>query len=140
MAKKLISTPTSAKTHSCYTSNVWSEEAFKMQHDIYSLGVCLLEIALWRSFVLCGPGESISEQYPWSDPNIQDAICDRNSRRGGRAMKNSSSPSPKKDLLTWLVISIPISFLLVYIVLIPITKGISLKDLRLLLEMKTGSR
>ena len=55
-------------------------------------------------------------------------------------MKNSSSPSPKKDLLTWLVISIPISFLLVYMVLIPITKGISFKDLRLLLEMKTGSR
>ena len=22
-----------------------------MQHDIYSLGVCLLEIGLWRSFV-----------------------------------------------------------------------------------------
>jgi hypothetical protein len=22
-----------------------------MQHDIYSLGVCLLEIALWQSFI-----------------------------------------------------------------------------------------
>jgi hypothetical protein len=27
------------------------EEDFKMQHDIYSLGVCLLEIGLWTSFV-----------------------------------------------------------------------------------------
>ncbi|KAJ9602315.1 hypothetical protein H2200_013170 [Cladophialophora chaetospira] len=28
------------------------EEYFKMQHDIYSLGVCLLEIGLWTSFVM----------------------------------------------------------------------------------------
>lgn len=28
------------------------EQAYSMQHDIYSLGVCLLEIALWKSFVL----------------------------------------------------------------------------------------
>lgn len=27
------------------------EEAFNMQHDIYSLGVCLLEIGLWESFL-----------------------------------------------------------------------------------------
>jgi serine/threonine protein kinase len=28
------------------------EVAYIMQHDIYSLGVCLLEIGLWKSFVL----------------------------------------------------------------------------------------
>ena len=28
------------------------EHAYVMQHDIYSLGVCLLEIGLWSSFVL----------------------------------------------------------------------------------------
>ena len=27
------------------------EEAYNMQHDIYSLGVCLLEIGLWESFL-----------------------------------------------------------------------------------------
>ncbi len=27
------------------------EEAYKMQHDVYRLGVCLLEIGLWQSFV-----------------------------------------------------------------------------------------
>ena len=27
------------------------EEAYTMQHDVYSLGVCLLEIGLWTSFV-----------------------------------------------------------------------------------------
>lgn len=26
-------------------------EAYKMQHDIYSLGVCLLEIGLWEPLV-----------------------------------------------------------------------------------------
>lgn len=28
------------------------EEIYTMQHDIYSLGVCLLEVGLWKSFVL----------------------------------------------------------------------------------------
>src|SRR5262249_28307091 len=28
------------------------KEYYVMQHDIYSLGVCLLEIGLWRSFIL----------------------------------------------------------------------------------------
>jgi hypothetical protein len=27
------------------------DDAYRMQHDIYSLGVCLLEIGLWESFV-----------------------------------------------------------------------------------------
>src|SRR5262249_5202138 len=27
------------------------QERYMMQHDIYSLGVCLLEIGLWRSFI-----------------------------------------------------------------------------------------
>lgn len=31
------------------------EVTYKMEHDIYSLGVCLLEIALWKSFVLRDP-------------------------------------------------------------------------------------
>lgn len=29
----------------------YPEEEYQMQHDIYSLGVCLLEIGLWQSFV-----------------------------------------------------------------------------------------
>lgn len=31
-----------------------------MQHDIYSLGVVLLEIGLWTSFILYGEGEGTS--------------------------------------------------------------------------------
>jgi serine/threonine protein kinase len=30
------------------------EEMYSMQHDVYSLGVCLLEIGLWKSFVTYG--------------------------------------------------------------------------------------
>lgn len=30
------------------------EDEYTMQHDIYSLGVCLLEIGLWESFVISG--------------------------------------------------------------------------------------
>lgn len=34
------------------------EKEYVMQHDIYSLGVCLLEIGLWRSFILDPNGRS----------------------------------------------------------------------------------
>jgi hypothetical protein len=34
------------------------EEKYVMQHDIYSLGVCLLEIGFWNSFV-CPDGDSL---------------------------------------------------------------------------------
>jgi len=30
------------------------DEMYSMQHDVYSLGVCLLEIGLWKSFVAYG--------------------------------------------------------------------------------------
>ncbi|OJZ91918.1 hypothetical protein ASPFODRAFT_201759 [Aspergillus luchuensis CBS 106.47] len=63
---------------------LWSEEAFTMQHDIYSLGVCLLEMALWNSFVR---NDSIGTTTPWSELAIQDAIADKDARRGGFAMK-----------------------------------------------------
>ncbi|GLA35562.1 hypothetical protein AnigIFM63309_011406 [Aspergillus niger] len=62
---------------------LWSDEAFTMQHDIYSLGVCLLEIALWESFVR----DDIGRTTPWSDLAIHDAISDKDARRGGFAMK-----------------------------------------------------
>ncbi|KAK3678204.1 hypothetical protein LTR78_002300 [Recurvomyces mirabilis] len=32
----------------------YPQEAHNMQHDIYSLGICLLEVGLWSSFVLHG--------------------------------------------------------------------------------------
>ncbi|KAF2019614.1 hypothetical protein BU24DRAFT_123764 [Aaosphaeria arxii CBS 175.79] len=44
------------------------QERYVMQHDIYSLGVCLLEIGLWSSFVNYVPGGDFqpfkSQAYP----------------------------------------------------------------------------
>lgn len=62
---------------------LWSEEAFSMQHDIYSLGVCLLEIALWQSFVQIGD----AFKSPWADMEIEEAIADKDARRGGYTIK-----------------------------------------------------
>ena len=64
----------------------WTEEAYIMQHDIYSLGVCLLEIGLWHSFVQWESDES--QPHPWSDLDIQDAISDKDPRHGGFTTKN----------------------------------------------------
>lgn len=35
------------------------EEVYCMQHDIYSLGVCLLEVGLWESFVVYGEDKNV---------------------------------------------------------------------------------
>ncbi|KAI9924255.1 hypothetical protein AWENTII_003040 [Aspergillus wentii] len=62
---------------------LWPEELFKMQHDIYSLGVCLLEIALWTSFVR-QDGNGIT---PWSELDLTDALADKDHRRGASVIK-----------------------------------------------------
>ncbi|KAI8950136.1 hypothetical protein F4801DRAFT_363059 [Xylaria longipes] len=47
------------------------EERYSMEHDIYSLGVCLLEIGLWESFITYKnpqepqPGPSRDQYYDW---------------------------------------------------------------------------
>ena len=53
---------------------VCPEDYYKMQHDIYSLGICLLEIGLWTSFVIpdgfgfqTGPELAISEALSMKD-------------------------------------------------------------------------
>ncbi|KAL2057526.1 hypothetical protein ABVK25_001910 [Lepraria finkii] len=45
-------------------------EDYRMQHDIYSLGVCLLEIGLWSSFVRYDSGD----QYPRPCPELAMAM------------------------------------------------------------------
>ncbi|OQD90471.1 hypothetical protein PENANT_c001G01638 [Penicillium antarcticum] len=50
-----------------------------MQHDKYSPRVCLLEIALWQSFVQVEQDLAC----PWSDLDIETAISDEDARRGG---------------------------------------------------------
>ncbi|KAM5377980.1 hypothetical protein ACJZ2D_004726 [Fusarium nematophilum] len=54
------------------------ENKFLMQHDIYSLGVCLLEIGLWQSFVGYGPqGETptLSSILGLSDDASKDEVA-----------------------------------------------------------------
>ncbi|KAL8784510.1 MAG: hypothetical protein Q9195_009020 [Heterodermia aff. obscurata] len=53
---------------------VCPEDYYKMQHDIYSLGICLLEIGLWTSFVIPddfgfqpGPALSINQALSMKD-------------------------------------------------------------------------
>ncbi|KAL5358102.1 hypothetical protein BJX96DRAFT_173135 [Aspergillus floccosus] len=60
------------------------EEIFEMRHDIYSLGVCPLEIALWESFVNL---DSRGQLTPWSGLNITAALQDTDQRRGAFAVK-----------------------------------------------------
>jgi len=44
------------------------EDTYQMQHDIYSLGVCLLELGIWESFII--PAESNGSCGPNSNLNI----------------------------------------------------------------------
>ncbi|KAE9569491.1 hypothetical protein CGMCC3_g14329 [Colletotrichum fructicola] len=45
---------------------IQAQEAYIMQHDVYSLGVCLLELGLWDSFVEYNSvaGEACSDKVP----------------------------------------------------------------------------
>ncbi|OTA98832.1 hypothetical protein M426DRAFT_325684 [Hypoxylon sp. CI-4A] len=59
-----------------------AQENYVMQHDIYSLGVCLLEIGLWNSFVTYGKDEenpTISQNpagLPYPSPTLGLTLSD----------------------------------------------------------------
>lgn len=75
------------------------EDIFEMRHDIYSLGVCLLEIALWESFVRFADGDGGQrESVPWSGLEILDSLADRDQRRGAFATKDRLLEICKEDL------------------------------------------
>jgi serine/threonine protein kinase len=58
------------------------EEMHSMQHDVYSIGVCLLEIGLWKSFVTYGNASTdITVNVPGiSEAAIQLSARDRKKR------------------------------------------------------------
>ncbi|PLN80543.1 hypothetical protein BDW42DRAFT_170631 [Aspergillus taichungensis] len=71
---------------------LWPEDLYSMQHDIYSLGVCLLEIALWQSFVRPqspSSPESAESTVPWEDLDIAHALEDKDPKRGGFTIKTA---------------------------------------------------
>ena len=54
------------------------EDVYTMQHDIYSLGVCLLEIGLWKSFLsyencAAAPSPAAALGITWGAPNFRQA-------------------------------------------------------------------
>ncbi|WQF89451.1 Putative protein kinase [Colletotrichum destructivum] len=54
-----------------------AQEAYIMQHDVYSLGVCLLEIGLWDSFVQYGSpldDETKGEKVPVPGRRLSDGL------------------------------------------------------------------
>jgi hypothetical protein len=67
------------------------QDSYVMQHDIYSLGVCLLEIGLWDSFV----------QYP--DPT-SDPVGSQSYNFGAEALERASYSDFVKDKLLSLAI------------------------------------
>lgn len=62
---------------------LWPDVCFSMQDDIYSLGVCLLEIALWRSFVEMNGASKI----PWAEMGIEEALTGEDEQWGRQAIK-----------------------------------------------------
>ncbi|KAL4756306.1 uncharacterized protein BDW70DRAFT_166308 [Aspergillus foveolatus] len=64
---------------------LYPEEIFEMRHDIYSLGVCLLEIALWESFVCV---DHKGNSTPWSGLEISSALVEKDQRRGAFRIKD----------------------------------------------------
>jgi hypothetical protein len=62
------------------------EEYYIMQHDIYSLGVCLLEIGLWNSFVIWNQGAD--KPTPNSELHIEDTLQMKDQRKRGFEIKH----------------------------------------------------
>ncbi|KAL2809260.1 hypothetical protein BJX63DRAFT_406179 [Aspergillus granulosus] len=62
------------------------EEEYRMQHDIYSVGVCLLEIGLWSSFVCYS--EDTKSITPGSELAIASYIGARDQRKAATAIKD----------------------------------------------------
>ncbi|GAB1317119.1 Het-s domain-containingprotein [Madurella fahalii] len=93
---------------------IFAQDAYGMQHDVYSLGVCLLELGLWKSFVIYespGPqhqdGEDGSSDVN-SEPLPSDALglgLEDFTFMGNQAMQ--SSPAIKDHLVEMARLRLP---------------------------------
>ncbi|KAL0634024.1 hypothetical protein Q9L58_007042 [Maublancomyces gigas] len=61
------------------------EESYKMQHDIYSFGVCLLEIGLWSSFIFWN--EETGSFEPDPDLHISELLAYKDQRKKANGIK-----------------------------------------------------
>ena len=74
---------------------------YAMQHDIYSLGVCLLEIGLWNSFVVSLPYNDASRTTvyePSENLPISQILQTRNQTRKARQIKDVLYQLAKEQL------------------------------------------
>lgn len=65
------------------------DEAYRMQHDIYSLGVCLLEIGLWESFVAYTTDDPPQPRYGKSYSNFMAWV--KGQSEGGPEQQSSNA-------------------------------------------------
>ena len=70
------------------------EDYYKMQHDIYSLGVCLLEIGLWSSFVMAGS----SGFKPAPQLNLDEALSMKDKIKGAFEIKRKMTDMAESSL------------------------------------------
>ncbi|KAL4916464.1 hypothetical protein BDW62DRAFT_211882 [Aspergillus aurantiobrunneus] len=77
--------------------NLQPEDIFEMRHDTYSLGVCLLEIGLWHSFVQLEE-EGGCTFVPWSVLGIEHAVGDKDQRRGAFAIQERLVALAKEEV------------------------------------------
>ena len=72
------------------------QEQYIMQHDIYSLGVCLLEIGLWMSFVVRKAGSD--QSIPNPELHIEAPLSLRNQTKKAFQIKTQLVEMAKNDL------------------------------------------
>lgn len=88
------------------------EEMYSMQHDVYSLGVCLLEIGLWSSFVKYNDAaaESYVEIFEIPEASVPPAVRGHKTRayevkRKMISLAKRELPSRMGDKYTAVVVS-----------------------------------
>ncbi|RDW94235.1 uncharacterized protein DSM5745_01557 [Aspergillus mulundensis] len=74
------------------------EEEYIMQHDIYSLGVCLLELGLWSSFVKYDDDDNQAPPTPAEWLQISELISARDKRRAATEIKEILINVAQKNL------------------------------------------
>lgn len=72
------------------------EDSYRMQHDIYSLGVILLEIGLWESFVVQGDGDGAF--HPGKGLNISKFLSMRRQTAKARGIQGELLQIARKRL------------------------------------------
>jgi len=74
------------------------DEMYSMQHDVYSLGVCLLEIGLWKSFVRYGNTSTDITVHVPGIPEAAVQLSARDRKQRSYEVKRKLTDLAKKEL------------------------------------------